>query len=380
MIINVVSSGGRTHMLDTARELERYGHIVRFYSFVPTKRAIQYGLKKECSYTLFYWALPFLILFKIFGFKRWCITLYQRFFDNFLCFYMGKCDIIIGQSPLAYKCMKRMKSKYGSIAILERGTSHILEQIKNLEGAPKSEYPNTFIANYRKKIDLEGYNVADYISVGSEHVKDSFIKHGFKSDSIFVNNYGCDLSQFCATPVDYYKYDIIQVGQWGFRKGADLITKVCQKRGLHFLHVGAITDIPFPFDIKCMKHVDPVRQSELINYYKLAKCFVMPSREEGLAMVQVQALACGLPLVCSKNSGGEDLNNYTMSKDWIIVMESLTEESLEIAIDQALILANKQNKIRKTMDEEGYRNISWNGYGVRYNEFLKKVTQKNGKN
>ena len=106
----------------------------------------------------------------------------------------------------------------------------------------------------------------------------------------------------------------------------------------------------------------------------------MPSREEGLAMVQVQALACGLPLVCSKNSGGEDLNNYTMSKDWIIVMESLTEESLEIAIDQALILANKQNKIRKTMDEEGYRNISWNGYGVRYNEFLKKVTQKNGKN
>jgi len=35
--------------------------------------------------------------------------------------------------------------------------------------------------------------------------------------------------------------------------------------------------------------------------------FVMASIEEGLAMVQVQALACGLPLICTTNTGGEDL-------------------------------------------------------------------------
>ena len=373
MIINVVSSGGRTHMLDTARELEKFGHTVRFYSFVPTKRAMLYGLKKECSFTLFYWALPFLVLFKIFGFKRWCVTFYQRFFDNFLCFYLKKCDIIIGQSPLAYKCMKRMKNKYGAIAILERGTSHILQQIENLKGSPKAEYPNNFISNFRKKIDLEGYDIADYISVGAEHVKESFIKYGFKADKIFVNNYGCDLSQFGPTLVEKYKYDIIQVGQWGFRKGGDLITKVCKKRGFRFLHVGAITDLPFPYDIKCMKHVDAVPQSKLIDYYKLAKCFLMPSREEGLAMVQMQALACGLPLVCSKNSGGEDLNNYTNSKDWIIVMDSLTVESLEHSIEYALVQAEKQNIERKTMDEVGFKNISWIGYGIRYNDFLNKI-------
>jgi glycosyltransferase involved in cell wall biosynthesis len=31
------------------------------------------------------------------------------------------------------------------------------------------------------------------------------------------------------------------------------------------------------------------------------------SVEEGLAMVQVQAMACGLPLICTSATGGEDL-------------------------------------------------------------------------
>ena len=33
----------------------------------------------------------------------------------------------------------------------------------------------------------------------------------------------------------------------------------------------------------------------------------MASVEEGMAMVQMQALACGLPLICTTNTGGEDL-------------------------------------------------------------------------
>jgi UDP:flavonoid glycosyltransferase YjiC (YdhE family) len=40
MKINIASFGGRSHLLDTARELEKFGHEVRFYSYVPSKRAI----------------------------------------------------------------------------------------------------------------------------------------------------------------------------------------------------------------------------------------------------------------------------------------------------------------------------------------------------
>jgi glycosyltransferase involved in cell wall biosynthesis len=40
----------------------------------------------------------------------------------------------------------------------------------------------------------------------------------------------------------------------------------------------------------------------------------MASVQEGMAMVQIQALACGLPLICTTNTGGEDLLKIRNSK------------------------------------------------------------------
>ena len=39
MVINIASNWGRAHLLDIARELEKHGHTVRFYSVVPDKMA-----------------------------------------------------------------------------------------------------------------------------------------------------------------------------------------------------------------------------------------------------------------------------------------------------------------------------------------------------
>jgi glycosyltransferase involved in cell wall biosynthesis len=50
-----------------------------------------------------------------------------------------------------------------------------------------------------------------------------------------------------------------------------------------------------------------VPQGELPRHYHDASVFATASIEEGQAMVQAQALACGLPLVCTGNTGGEDL-------------------------------------------------------------------------
>ena len=65
--------------------------------------------------------------------------------------------------------------------------------------------------------------------------------------------------------------------------------------------------MPFPKNDSRFTHVDAVDQSKLVDYYAKAKVFVLPSRQEGLAMVQAQAIACNLPLVGSKDSGAEDL-------------------------------------------------------------------------
>lgn len=75
MKINILSPG-RFHVCDLARELARNGHDVKFYSFVPTKRAVKFGLPKECSASLFWPMSPFLALSKkLFPKSQWAAKL-----------------------------------------------------------------------------------------------------------------------------------------------------------------------------------------------------------------------------------------------------------------------------------------------------------------
>ena len=54
-------------------------------------------------------------------------------------------------------------------------------------------------------------------------------------------------------------------------------------------------------------HFGHIPQPQLHEYYSQCSVFAMCSLEEGLALVQPQAMACGLPLICTTNTGGEDL-------------------------------------------------------------------------
>mgnify|MGYP001617212124 CR=1 FL=1 len=47
--------------------------------------------------------------------------------------------------------------------------------------------------------------------------------------------------------------------------------------------------------------------AELYLYYSQGSVFVIASTEEGLALVQAQAMACGLPVIATTNTGAEDL-------------------------------------------------------------------------
>lgn len=365
--INIASFGGRTHLLDTARELDEEGFEVRFYSFVPDKRAIQFGLRKECNYSLLWFAWPYLIWLKLFGFGGWGTLVYMTLCDWLLCIYMKPCDVLIGQSPMHYNALKYAKKKWNATTILERGTSHILEFRKHL-----SEFKsyNGIFDRITLHQDSKAYNIPDYISIGSEHVKDSFTKNGIAAEKLFVNNYGFAGDNFHPTELSG-DYDILMVGTWSYRKGCDLIAKACRQKGYKCLHVGDIID-KIDSSNPNITHIASVAESKLINYYKQAKVFVLPSREEGLALVQCQAAACGLPIVCSKYSGGRDIREYADRKEFIIEIEDYSAEALSSSIDEAIELADSQNGIRNYMGK-GLDDITFKAYGKRYADFLRSI-------
>lgn len=362
MRINIAASH-RFHLLDLARELAYLGHEVRFYSYVPTNRALKYGLKKENSKSLFYLLIPFLALVKLSKGSKWSIKLKNLILDHYLAWFMQPCDIYIALGTVYRKSFISAKKRFNATTILEWGSKHIIEQDKALGKSPDEN-------KYFNKRSLDGYHIADYISIPSTHVKTSFINQGVERSKLIINAYGVDISMFPATKLKGQKlYDVIMVGGWSYHKGCDLIIQIFKKYDLSFIHVGALSGLPFP-NQKNMKHIDSVDQKQLVNYYSQAKIFLLPSRTDGFGMVLSQAISCGLPVVCSKDTGGSDLRDMLSEKKWILELGNLSENELKEKIYMALELAKIQVGIRNYAGES-LEELTWKAYGKRYNNNLK---------
>lgn len=114
-------------------------------------------------------------------------------------------------------------------------------------------------------------------------------------------------------------------------------------------------------------------QSELVNYYNKAKVFLIPSRQEGLAMVQAQAIACNLPVIGSPNSGIEDLKEMVANPDMITIINEYTPDAVLESINYAL--AKYSELGGETYAGEAIKNLTWEAYGLRYATFLEKINK-----
>ena len=367
--INIFSPG-RFHVCDLARELDKNGFDVKFYSFVPARRAEKFGLPRRCSSSLLIPMVPFLALERVF-FKRstWAKRLSIKVQDWLSSVIMRKCDICIAMSGNYILTTKKAK-RQGALVIIERGSKHIIEQKAILDSNPNNN--NLSVPGFNYLRELESYQIADYIAIASQHVARSFYKHNYQKDKLFINPYGVDLSMFKPRPDVEKKYDVIMVGGWSFRKGCDLIVDALKDSELKFLHVGGIVDLEFP-SLPNFNHVDAVDETQLVNYYNMAKIALLSSREEGLAMVQAQAIACNLPLVGSVDSGAEDLRDMVEYSEYITIIDKYTPECVKIAIECGL-------RKYEQLDDKLYagsaiENLTWSAYGKRYSLFLKEMIE-----
>jgi glycosyltransferase involved in cell wall biosynthesis len=154
-------------------------------------------------------------------------------------------------------------------------------------------------------------------------------------------------------------------GTWSLRKGSDVLVDAWRElTGVKLLHVGPLGDAPLPTD-PGFEHVDAVPQSALPAYYAKADVFALASREEGLALVQVQALASGLPIVCTARSGGEDLKQWLSTPDTIQVVPPDDVAAFSGALRLALDRRASPGTLRDPLGP-ARRELSWRAYAERY--------------
>lgn len=365
---------GRFHVLDLARELNKLGHDVKFYSCVPKNRFLKFNFPNEKQKNYLFLFAPIIVLNRVMPaiLRQYTDLLLQLLYDSFIATILEPCDIFIGMSGLCIKSAMAAKKKFNAKIIIERGSRHILSQKEILEKINTKSGKKIKISSLVVNRELRSYEIADYISVPSMHALQSFIEKRYDREKIFKNIYGVDLKMFKADEIRRKKYQLIFVGTWCYRKGVDILVKALDKIiDINLLHVGSIGDYPFPTSRNFI-HFDPIPQARLRELYTKSSISILPSREEGLSLVQLQAIACGLPVICTTRTGGEDLKEIFSNKCLIEVVPPDDVSGLQAAIEKMLKLLEEQNE-SFSITESDREKISWEAYGERYNKFLLKI-------
>jgi alpha-maltose-1-phosphate synthase len=368
-----ILTSGRFWMCDLARELNALGHDVRLYSLVPPWRTRHFGVPRQCNRWLAPYLAPIIAATRLGRGSKFENNIRKTLaisLDKIVSKLIEPCDLFIGMAGMCLYTIETVRKKYKAKIFLERGSRHILSQKAILESISSDFKLKQPVPDWIVNRELAEYQLADTIVVPSMHVAKSFIEYGVKESILFRNTFGVDLSMFPTTPPLPLNVppQIIMTGTWSLRKGCDILLKSWRNlKGVKLLHIGDVDDLPLPNDPN-FEHQAPVSQNQLTKVYAKGHVFALASREEGLALVQPQALASGLQLVCTDRTGGEDLREFLEDPNHVSVVPAEDPSSLT----NALKIALERAKSIETRDLLGQSriNLSWQSYGRRYNQAL----------
>jgi starch synthase len=369
-----IATSGRFHLLDLARELDALGGEVQFYSYVPRKRAETFGLPGRCHVAL----LPF--LFPLVALERLLPRLFPHTTERLMCWAldiatilrMRRCHVFICMSGMYVHAPRFAQWRYGARVILHRGSKHILSQKEILARIPQAQQVTPFIV----RRELKGYAIADRIAVPSTHVAESFKPWPQEAEKLFLSPYGVDLEQFPlrngALPPNP---TVLFVGNWSYQKGVDVLSEAIEKmEGVRLVHVGALADAPFPDHFRFI-HYEPVPQWKLKGFYGAAHVFALASRQDGLALVQCQALASGLSLVCTDRTGGSELASLPGLARLIRVVPAGDAEALRRALAETLDAATAKDGLAMITEPER-QVLGWRRYALQHLTLIDEMVQR----
>jgi glycosyltransferase involved in cell wall biosynthesis len=180
-------------------------------------------------------------------------------------------------------------------------------------------------------------DVEDMTLVTPSHWLAELVKQSYLRDyPVKVIHNGIDLSVFRPAPSDFrQRYGIapekkILLGVafgWGARKGLDVFVEL-EKRlgnGYQIVLVGTdeTVDKQLPKSIISIHRTE--NQQQLAQIYTAADLFVNPTREENYPTVNMEALACGTPVLTFRTGGSPEIPDATcgavVEKDDVDAME-----------------------------------------------------------
>jgi glycosyltransferase involved in cell wall biosynthesis len=165
--------------------------------------------------------------------------------------------------------------------------------------------------------------LADHILCASNFTRRSLEESGIAPSKISVVPYGIDAEAF--HPSQATRSDpmtVLYVGQKVARKGLRQLLRVWQQLqpadARLVLAGGHIRDesVLQGFD-HLFTETPRIGSHDLVRLFQKADLFVLPSLAEGFGHVYLEALACGVPIICTDNTGAADIIRHGES-GWVL--------------------------------------------------------------
>jgi glycosyltransferase involved in cell wall biosynthesis len=270
--------------------------------------------------------------------------------------------------------------KRGIMTVVDCGSTHtdfqhriVLEEFKR-NGITKPLFPKA----YRDRVRAE-FEIADYIQLPSDFVIRTFIENGVDPKKLLLAPYGANLDVFKpkSTFDETQPFRVICPSGINVRKGARVLAEAWRKlnwQNAELVWLARVTPQNQHFINPPMPglRIEPGGPHPVLaRIYRSCDAFVLPSFEEGLARVLVEAAACGLPLIVTPNTGAETFFTPGNPEGWLIPVNDVD------ALCEALIAAKADRK--KTFElgqraaKRAHAEFSWNNYAKKVEANYEKI-------
>ncbi|MCS7062639.1 MAG: glycosyltransferase family 4 protein, partial [Methylacidiphilales bacterium] len=293
---------------------------------------------------------------------------------------MGSCEALFS---LAEKTGRKIIKVFDSPNSHPRTLRKIWQkECDEFGGGYRIPIPNSFFEKVEREIAS-----ADLILCPSLFVKQSMIENGVSAERCIVSHFGVDTKIFKPRQTLPRQPQFICVGSICLRKGHHYLFRAWEliKNKLpdhpRLICIGNVRP-DFRFEWKkwrgTFEHYPSLDHPDIAKLLASSTAFVLPSLEEGFARVITEAMASGLPIIATHQSGATTVVEHF--SEGIIVpaynVEELAQAMLLLANDKNLNLQMGEKSFQK-----GGQKNSWHDYAMRlldyYVDFSERIHREN---
>lgn len=217
------------------------------------------------------------------------------------------------------------------------------------ENMPEAQGSDSLYAERER----EEWQHADLIICPSEFVRDGVALAGGPVERCCIVPYGVNLS-LGAVKQPEGRLKVLTVGKRSLQKGSQYVLAAAEqlKGRAEFRMVGS-SQLTLYAEEKIRLSIDvhgPVPRGDIHSHYEWADVFLLPSLSEGSATVCYEALAAGLPVICTPNTGSVVRNGVDGFVVPIRDATVIAEKIEQLSVDRGLLKEMSENALKRSRE------------------------------